>query len=184
MKKLFMISVVAICMIGLAINAGAATKKKAVVHKSAHEGCGCSGGEGPNGHMEMLKHLGLDDKQMSTVKAIHSKTQKEMIKRKAEIRISQIELKEILSKDTVDMTAAESAVKKLEGMKSDMKMLHIKAMEEIKTVLTAEQKKKFLDMISDGPMGMGGHAPRPMQDKGAGKMDNDKMEGMHHHDHH
>jgi Spy/CpxP family protein refolding chaperone len=174
MKKLFLVLLVVLCVMGLVVNAGAAEKKKGSGPMSSQDGC-CSlcGGEGQHSHMEMFKHLGLDEKQASAVKAIHSKTRKEMIKRKADIQIAEIELKEILSSDTVDMAAAEAAVKKVEGMKSDMKMMHIKAMSEIKSNLNPEQKKKFSEMMGSGSMM--GKAQCDMHGKGKGKMG-----GMHH----
>ena len=86
--------------------------------------------------MEKLKALGLDEKQKEAVKAIHFRTKKEMVRNRADVQVAEIELKEILSKDPVDLNAAEAAVKKIEGVKSEMRMLHIKAMEEIKANLT------------------------------------------------
>src|SRR5208337_4658531 len=104
------------------------------------DGCGCGG---PHPFMGMFKKLGLDKKQMEAVHEIHLKTMKAVIQKKADIKVAKIELMEILSKDPVDMTAAETAVKKLEGLKTEMKMMHIKAMEERKSNLNAEQKEEF-----------------------------------------
>jgi Spy/CpxP family protein refolding chaperone len=83
---------------------------------------------------------------------------KETIRRTADMRIVQIELKDLLSQDPVDMKAVEEAkVKQLEMMKTEMHLSHIKAMEDCKTKLTPEQRKKLREMIEAGPMmeGMG-----------------------------
>lgn len=160
MKKLVLISLAVLFVMGLAAGSDAAAKKKGMgMHSgmAASEG-GCRCGGSP---MEKLRELGLDDKQNEAVQAIHLRTKKEMVRKKADVQVAQIELREVLSKDPVDLKAAEAAVKKIEGLKSEMKMLHIKTMEEIKTSLTPEQKKKFVSMTGtcmgmDMKMGMGG----------------------------
>ena len=153
MKRLFLISLAVIFVMGLAVSSDAVVKKRGMGRSAgmaACDGdCGCDGSP-----MEKLKALGLDEKQNEAVKAIHFRTKKEMVRKRADAEVAEIELKEILSKDPVDLTAAETAVKKIEGLKSAMKMLHIKAKEEIKSNLTPEQKKKFMSMTDMG-MGMG-----------------------------
>jgi len=71
------------------------------------------------------------------------------------MRIVQIELKDLLSQDPVDMKAVEAKVKQLEMMRTEMHLSHIKAIEDIRTKLTPEQRKKLREMIEAGPM-MGG----------------------------
>ena len=149
MKKLFLVSLVVLFVMGLAVGSDAVVKKKGMgMRAGMHEcdmDCGCCGP-----HMEKFKALGLDEKQNAAVQAIHLRTKKDMIRKRADVQVAEIELKEVLSKDPVDMSAAEAAVKKIEGLKSEMKMLHIKAMEEIKASLTPEQRKKFISMMDMG----------------------------------
>ncbi len=148
MRKAILVIFTLLFVMGLAISSGAAEKEKSGAPHDGmykHEGgCGC-GGEHP--FIGMFKKLGLDKKQMEAVREIHLATMKEVIKKKADIKIAKIELMEILSKDPVDMTAAESAVKKIEGLKTEMKMTLIKSMVEIKSNLNAEQKEKFSSMM-------------------------------------
>jgi Spy/CpxP family protein refolding chaperone len=154
MKKLVLISLAVLFVMGLAVSSDAVVKKKGTgMHAgmAACDGdCGCSGVP-----MEKFKALGLDEKQKEAVQAIHFRTKKEMVRSRADAQVAEIELKEILSKDPVDLKAAEAAVKKIEGVKSEMRMLHIKAMEEIKANLTPEQRKKFVSMMGMGRMGHG-----------------------------
>ena len=70
------------------------------------------------------------------------------------MRIVQIELKDLLSQDPVDMKAVEAKVKELEMMKTEMHLSHIKAMEDIRTKLTPEQRKKLKEMIESRPRPM------------------------------
>ena len=109
-------------------------------------------------HMsKYLKGLNLDEQQKPLIGEIKSRMMKETIRRTAEMRIIQIELKDLLSQDPVDMTAVEAKVKQLEMLRTEMRLSHIRAIEEIKTKLTPEQRKKFREMIEAGPMmeGMG-----------------------------
>jgi len=148
MKKLLLIGVALLLAMGLAVNSGAAEAEKgAAPHGGMYKhdgGCGC---ESMHHHMAMFKKLGLDEKQKGALRDIHLKTMKEAVKKKADIKVAKIELVEILSKDTVDMTAAEAAVKKIESLKSDLKLMHIRAAEEVKSHLNPEQKKQFSAMV-------------------------------------
>jgi Spy/CpxP family protein refolding chaperone len=98
----------------------------------------------------MISNLGLDEKQTAEFRAIHLTMKKERIQKNAEIRIAELELRELLDSDPVDMKAAEAKVKQIESLRSDLKMLHIRTHEKVKAMLTPEQKKKL-----DSFMGMG-----------------------------
>jgi len=95
----------------------------------------------------MMTTLGLDEKQKETIKGIKHRTMKEMIRKKADIKIAEIELKELMGKDPVDMKAVEAKMKQVEGLRTDMHMTFIKAREEVNGQLTAEQKKKMKEMM-------------------------------------
>jgi Spy/CpxP family protein refolding chaperone len=103
----------------------------------------------------LLKGLDLDEQQKTSIGEIRSRMMKDTIKREADVRIAHLELKDLLAKDPVDMKAVEAKVRQAEGLKTEMKLSHLKALEEIKAKLTPEQRKKFREMKADGPM-MGG----------------------------
>ena len=182
MKKLFLVSLVVLFVMGLAVSSDAVVKKKGMgMRAGMHEcdmDCGCGGP-----HMEKFKALGLDEKQNAAVQAIHLRTKKDMIRKRADVQVAEIELKEVLSKDPVDMSAAEAAVKKIEGLKSEMRMLHIKAMEEIKSGLTPEQKKKFNSIMGGmGDMGKMGHGKAMHKKCNMHDMDNMEENGTGQHE--
>ncbi len=115
----------------------------------------------------MWKHimgLGLDEKQKEALKALRSKTMKEMAKKRADVIIAGIELRDLLDKDPVDMKSVEAAAKKKSSIQTEMFLAHVKAHEEMKSILTPEQKKKMKEMMeSDHGPGcgmMGGAAER------------------------
>ncbi len=114
-------------------------------------GPGMMGGCGMDGQMmgadhHMLKHLmdlDLDEQQKNLIGQIKSRMMKEMIRRSADMRIVQIELKDLLGQEPLDMKAVEAKVKQLEMIRTEIHLSHIKAMEDIKTKLTSEQRKKL-----------------------------------------
>jgi Spy/CpxP family protein refolding chaperone len=158
MKKLVLLLAV-VLLVGMSVSAYAMNKK---------------GMHGKGMHSEQMmaekfEALGLDEKQKETVKALHLKTKKEMIKKKADVDVAQIELKELLGKDTVDLQAVEAKVKQIEALKTDKMMTHIRTREEVKKILTPDQRKKFATM-HDGCMECG--------EGGGMGCDMHKMKGM------
>jgi Spy/CpxP family protein refolding chaperone len=96
-----------------------------------------------HGMWRHLLRLGLDDKQKEAIKDISSRTMKDTIRKRADLLIAALELREILHKDTVDLSAAEAKLKQMESLRTDLRLSHIKAMEEIKANLTPDQRKKL-----------------------------------------
>jgi len=122
----------------------------------------------------MMKHLmglGLDEKQKEALKALRSKTMKDMIKKRADKQVAGIELRDLLDKDTVDMKAVEASVKKSESLRTEMFLAHIRAHEEMKSILTPEQRKHLKEMMAGRGAGcaqMGGdaeHKDMPMHEQ-------------------
>jgi Spy/CpxP family protein refolding chaperone len=97
-----------------------------------------------------LKSLGLDDKQKDALKALRSKTMKDMAKMMADKQIAGIELKDLLDKDPVDMKSVEASVRKSEHLKAEMFLVHIKAHEVMKSILTLDQRKRLTEMMEAG----------------------------------
>ncbi len=113
-------------------------------------------------HMKMmLMRLGLDEKQKAEVNRIMTAHMKDVIKKKADLDIAKFDLQSILSKDPMDMKAAESKLKEIEAIKTALFLAHLTAHQEIKSVLTPEQQRKMkemmeMHMMGGGMMGKGG----------------------------
>ncbi len=113
------------------------------------------GMRGERHHLWMtLSRLGLDEKQKEAVKAIQSRTAKDTVRKKADIQLARIDLREILAKDQVDLSAAEANLKRTAALQTDIRLSHIKAMQEIKALLTPEQRAKFKELREWGPRGV------------------------------
>ena len=105
---------------------------------------------GPHGSPEAMHFLGrrleslnLTEKQKDAVREIKNRVMKETIRKRADLEIAGVELRELLHKDSVDMSAVEAKLKKAEALRTDLRLSHIKAREEIKALLTPEQRNKF-----------------------------------------
>ena len=119
-------------------------------------GCGMGMGMWDGAHATyIVDALGLDDSKETEIKSILQQLQKEMIKKKADIQVSEVELREILGKDPVDVKAAEAKLKQIASLKTDAAMMHIQGIEDVKAKLTPEQKKKLSDMMQMKGMGHG-----------------------------
>ncbi len=126
-----------------------------------------------------LKRLGLDENQKETIRDIRSRHMKDAVSKMAAVRIARIELRDILAKDTVDMQAVGAKLNEIASLRTELRFSRIKAMEEVKALLTPEQRKKLREDMEKyrgperfrrgGRCGMGMEAP----DGRGGKMQPD-----------
>lgn len=132
-------------------------KKEGMGREMGREGYGRgSYGEGPF-DIEMFKErLNLTDDQVAKLKKIRSDYQKEMIKRKANLRVAMLELWEIIDAKNLDMGKAEKKVKELEVMQSDLMIYRIKTLQETRKFLTDEQYEQFRELGFKSMRGMRG----------------------------
>ncbi len=167
-------------------------------YRSYGETCGCAGagmhGEGMPmmermrhrdmwmrgpGMWAQLRRLGLDEKQRAEAREIWDASMKDVITKTADVRIKRIELREILAKDPVDMHAVGDKLKEIATVQADIRFSHIKAMEDIKALLTPKQRKKLRENFEKyrGPgrpwRGAHGRAPMAAPDGERGKMTED-----------
>ncbi len=94
--------------------------------------------------------LDLDQKQKAGIRTIKTDLMKDMIRKKADLRIAMLELGQLVQAEKVDMKEVGAKVKQIEGLRASMLLAGIEAAETVKSKLTAEQKKK-LDEMMEGP---------------------------------
>lgn len=97
--------------------------------------------------MEHAEMLGLTDDQMKKMKPIHNEMQKKQARFKADLKIAEIELMEIIEVKDFNLEKASTAVKKIEGIKTAHHLDMLKSMKEMRTTLTDEQYKKMKKMM-------------------------------------
>jgi Spy/CpxP family protein refolding chaperone len=91
--------------------------------------------------------IGLTDDQVMKMKPVHREMQKKQARFKADLKIAEIELMEIMEVKDFDLEKANSAVKKIEEIKTAHHLEMAKAMKEMRTIFTDEQFKKMKKMM-------------------------------------
>ena len=79
--------------------------------------------------------------------------EKEAIKRTAEIDVAELELKELLEQEKVDLINVEASTKKVALLRADLRLARIKTIESGKALLTPEQQRKLERLGHDARMG-------------------------------
>jgi len=97
--------------------------------------------------IEHADMMGLTDDQIMKMKPIHREMQKKQARFKADQRIAEIELMEIMDVKDFDLEKASAAVKKIAEIKTAHQLEMLKAMKEMRTILTDEQFKKMKKMM-------------------------------------
>lgn len=105
--------------------------------------------------IEHAEKMGISDEQINKMKPVHNEMQKKQARFKADAKIAEIELKEIMEVKDFDLAKANSAAKKIAEIKTDHHLEMLKAMQEMRAILTDDQ---FLKMKKMMPMMMGGKA--------------------------
>lgn len=102
--------------------------------------------------MEHMEHMGLTDDQMAKMKLLHREMQKKQIRFKADEKLAEIELREIMEVKDFDLAKAIDVTKKIGDMKTAHQLEILKTMKDVRSILTDEQFKKMGKMM---PMKMG-----------------------------
>ena len=102
--------------------------------------------------IEHSEKIGLTDDQILKMKPIQGEMQKNKALFKADMKIAKRELMAIMEVKNFDLEKASSSVKKIAEMKTAHRLEMLKAMKEMRTILTDEQFTKMKNMM---PMKMG-----------------------------
>jgi Spy/CpxP family protein refolding chaperone len=110
-------------------------------------------------HAEMM---GLSDAQISKMKPAEREMQKKQARYKADIKIAEIELMEIMEVKDFDLEKANAAAKKVGDIKTAHHLEMIKAMKDMRAMITDEQFNKMKKLM---PMKHGNKKPAKMMKK-------------------
>ena len=99
------------------------------------------------------KELGLSDDQVSKIKALEYNLKKSSIKEEADIKSLGLDIKEAITKDTVDTNAVNSLIDKKYALKAAKAKEGIQAYANLKTILTKDQYDKLKEMRGHGMWG-------------------------------
>jgi Spy/CpxP family protein refolding chaperone len=101
----------------------------------------------------MLHHraeLGLTSEQVTRLEAIRGEFAREAIRRGADIRIAELDLGTLLEQDPVDLQKAEAKTREVAQLRADLRIARLRAVEQGKALLTAEQRTRLQSMLSGG----------------------------------
>ncbi|MCI0370549.1 MAG: Spy/CpxP family protein refolding chaperone [candidate division NC10 bacterium] len=121
--------------------------------------------------LQMKDQLGLSLKQVQVLRDLRAAFEKEAIQRGAEIRVAEVDLREALAQEQVDLGRAEALVRKIAGLRAESRLSRIRTLEKGKGVLTPEQLAKFREaghQMARGGMGGGHMGPGMMGPGGPG----------------
>lgn len=117
-------------------------------------GYGRGGHQGPL--VSMMLHwkdqLALTSDQERSLRGLRANFEKEAIKRTAEIDVAELELKELLEQEKVDLINVEASTKKVALLRADLRLARIKTIESGKALLTPEQQRKLERLGHDSRM--------------------------------
>jgi len=107
--------------------------------------------------------MGLTDDQIMKMKPMHREMQKKQARFTADLKIAEIELMEIMEVKDFDLEKASLAVKKIADVKTAHHLEMLKAMKEMRGIMTDEQFKNMKKMHME--MGEKKPAKRMMKKK-------------------
>lgn len=125
-------------------------------------------GERMGGHQPWFNHgvslilrnsgkLGLNDQQKTKINEIRRKYSKDIIRQGAELKIAEIDLDALLKASDINLGKVKEALKKSEGIETQIRYLKIEALTEAKKILTEGQRETLRKMMEEPPpMMMGG----------------------------
>jgi Spy/CpxP family protein refolding chaperone len=104
-----------------------------------------------NPHWLHLQSLKLSEKQKEALKEIENTAMKDLIRKSADEQIAEVELRELLDKDSVDLKSVETKLKEIAAIKTETQLIIIKSMENMKAKLTPEQREILKKVRLMGP---------------------------------
>lgn len=93
--------------------------------------------------------LGLSADQVKNLEQLRDNFQKESIRKEADNRVAEMDLNSLLDAQPVDMAKVEAKVREIERLRADLRLARIRTIEKGKDQLTADQRKKLQDLLSD-----------------------------------
>ena len=106
--------------------------------------------------------MGLTDDQIMKMKPGHSEMQKKQARFKADLKIAEIELRDIMEVKDFDLEKASAAVRKIGEIQVAHHLEMLKAMKEMRAIVTDEQFKNMKKMM---PMKKSAKKPAKMMKK-------------------
>ncbi|MEN6372602.1 MAG: Spy/CpxP family protein refolding chaperone [Armatimonadota bacterium] len=99
---------------------------------------------------KIIKHsdeIGLSEEQIESLRNRKIEALKQMIQFKCQIKMNMLDVKNAVMREEIDMPTAESKIREIGKLKSDKYIAMIQAMQDMRNILTPEQRMKVKEMI-------------------------------------
>lgn len=90
---------------------------------------------------ECAKEIGLEEAQVDRIKSIRLSSQKEIIELRAEVRIAQLELNEMMSSDNPDKSRVNKKIDETSALRAKIRKIEAGTRIDVQSVLTNEQRQ-------------------------------------------
>ncbi len=91
--------------------------------------------------------LGLSSDQVRRLEQLRDNFQRQTIRNEADLRIVELDIAALLDSEPVDMTKLETKMREEEKLRTDLRIARIRAIEQGKALLNADQKKKLTELM-------------------------------------
>jgi energy-converting hydrogenase A subunit M len=98
--------------------------------------------------VEHAEEMGISEAQITSMKPLHREMQKKQIRFRADQKIAELELVEIMDVKDFDLEKAAAADKKIADLTTAYHLEMLKTMKEVRSQLTEEQFQKMKKMMS------------------------------------
>ncbi|HEX9786470.1 MAG TPA: periplasmic heavy metal sensor [Candidatus Binatia bacterium] len=92
-------------------------------------------------------YLGLSPEQVKKLEQLRDNFQRQSIRNEADTRVLDLDVAALLDAPAVDVAKVEAKIREAEKLRADLRIARVRAIEQAKVVLTAEQRKKFYDSV-------------------------------------
>jgi hypothetical protein len=88
-------------------------------------------------------YLRLSPEQVQKLEQLRDQYQRQSIRNDADTRILELDIAALLDQPKVDVAKVEAKIREVEKLRADLRIARVRAVEQAKALLTAEQRNKF-----------------------------------------
>ena len=92
------------------------------------------------------ERLGLTDDQVKKIEQLRDNFERQSIRNEADSRIVELDIAALLDSEPVDLAKVEAKIREAEKQRAELRFARIRAIEQARALLNAEQKKKLQDL--------------------------------------
>jgi heavy-metal resistance protein len=99
----------------------------------------------------MLSHrdeVGLSSGQVQALERLRADFQKESIRAGAELRVTEMDLDQLLSAEPADLSAVEAKIRTIEKRRADLRLARVRTIESGRALLSADQREKLRTLLA------------------------------------